>query len=459
MRGPQSGSTALRRGRRHSRARDQSNSTKSGSRRLRLLVYLAWAHVLLDPHRWLGSVGPSVFHRTETLVLGTLLLVILLKPGRYLKEWRRIVPFALLMVVACVSMPFAANNGLARIGIKALLLYFALGIVTLAEVRSPRHMIPILALLCLQYGWWFLHGGLHGAVPWHPILGNEDSFGPLMVMGFAWTLHYGLAARRGTNERRAAFLLAVASVVGLAASFTRGATLAAGLVAVLIWLRSDRKGAVALAIAAGVITLTVAADTFFAEGAFWAEIQSSFDEGFDHGTGQDRWILWMTAVDVFKHRPVVGVGLNNFGIYAFENLDIEMLAGWYGQTPGAMWGRSTHSIYFQILSETGLVGTFAVLWMMVSFFRNHSHLRSKRIEARWSRDTAGRLKLRPITYGLDAAMLAYLATGFFYDQFISVHWLFTLYITSQLLYHVAARGTSRVRPREPTCPSPVRRHG
>jgi len=78
-----------------------------------------------------------------------------------------------------------------------------------------------------------------------------------------------------------------------------------------------------------------------------------------------RLLLWSTAADEFMHSPVFGVGWGNFA--APHGWDIPF-------NPGVL---AAHSIYLQLLAETGLVGFVAFFYLVVQSWRQaRSQLRS-----------------------------------------------------------------------------------
>jgi len=185
-------------------------------------------------------------------------------------------------------------------------------------------------------------------------------------------------------------------------------------VLVALWLRSPRKMAMLGWIALASVIVVIASEVFFPGGGFWREMQT-VTAGFDDPTGSDRRDLWQTGWQVFLRSPLFGVGPINFGAYASENFEFGEAPGFYAW-PGHLYGRSLHNIYVQVLSEQGLVGVAIFLFMLTDFVVRNRRLRTTRAMEYWETVTGGEVKLQFIALGLEAAMLGYLASGYFYDQ-------------------------------------------
>jgi O-antigen ligase len=103
--------------------------------------------------------------------------------------------------------------------------------------------------------------------------------------------------------------------------------------------------------------------------------------------------------DVLAQHPLVGLGLNNFSVY-FEFV-----------TGRTNWG--AHSYYVALLVESGLVGTFVFGLFVLYLFRRLGRLRAiGRGLAALGDPVAARV--RPLAWGLAAALVGTLAANFFY---------------------------------------------
>ena len=73
---------------------------------------------------------------------------------------------------------------------------------------------------------------------------------------------------------------------------------------------------------------------------------------------RDRFFYWASSLEIFKQRPVLGFGPGSFGVqYARFKI------------PAAMETQHSHSIFFEILAEGGILGIATFLWFWVLLFR------------------------------------------------------------------------------------------
>jgi hypothetical protein len=233
-----------------------------------------------------------------------------------------------------------------------------------------------------------------------------------------------------------AFVLAGLSLIGVVSSIARGAVLAAGFLALYMWYRSGLRGQTLAAAALALGVVGVSADVLFPGGAFWQEM-STVSDGFEDATGFERSLLWKAAWHTFLSSPIFGVGAGNFGIFTSEHLWLSTeLQDFYSQ--GQLWGKSVHSVYFQVLSEFGLVGTIAFVALLIDFWKRNAQLRSEALVAGWWSGTGQLFDLRMLSRALEAAMVGYLASGFFYDQ-LYVHPFYSILTVNAVLHANAKR--------------------
>ncbi|MFH2068674.1 MAG: O-antigen ligase family protein [Candidatus Omnitrophota bacterium] len=69
---------------------------------------------------------------------------------------------------------------------------------------------------------------------------------------------------------------------------------------------------------------------------------------------RDRFFYWASSLEIFKQRPVLGFGPGSFGIH-YARFKI----------PAAMETQHSHSIFFEILAEEGLLGIITFLWFWI----------------------------------------------------------------------------------------------
>jgi O-antigen ligase len=406
------------------------------------IVYFAWALFLFEPEWFLaGTFGLQPLKRIAFFMFPILTVVAVFTPGRRRVYW----PMAIFLVLHTVGLPFVLNRGQAMEPWKLLLQVLVLYAASLATINSVRRALPLVTMYLAHFAWWALHGLPGGRVGWHYALSNEDGYGPLMGIGLGFATFMSIGDHPKRSKRIAALVAGLCGI-GVVASFARGAFLAAGLVLFVLWLRSPRKLAMGVTIIVLGLTFVIAAGVMFPDGAYWTEMQTILD-GYSDATGSDRRMLWAAGWTVFLRNPLVGVGAGNFGVYASETFHLAEAEGHYAH-PEHFWGRSLHNIYYQLLSEQGIVGSAIFLWLLIDFVRKNRAMRRPDVLERWSRMADGRYDLRAVVLGLEAALVAFLANGYFYDQLYTGH-LYALLGINLVLWTVTKPDSLAVKQDQP----------
>jgi O-antigen ligase len=402
-------------------------------------AYGLWFIILCDPQWWLSVRAGSAILQVPTALFAVFLLMTLAKLPREL--------FPALLVFflyTALTLPLAWNPLYALTPTKQLLLYYVLTLGTLAFVKSYRQAAPLLLLVfVLQFLWWGAFGARTGNVRWHPTNSNFDGYGPQVVLGLA-TCYYFFMAARPRVLKTLAVIAGVLAIVGVVASFARGAAVSAAAVLFWVWFRSPKKGKGTIMLAGAALVVLAAGSLIIKKGrtpegditqrSLWSEL-ATIGVGED-ATEDDRFVLWSIANKVFLRRPLIGVGAENTGPYAAENFEAGTLGGNYNANPGRLYDRDMHSTFFQVLAEYGIIGTALFGWVLVDFWRRNRRLRSRQYVETWAAMSGGTLDLRNLALGLEACMVAFLCTAFFYNQ-LFVPWLYFILGMNVLLHRIA----------------------
>ncbi|MDR6973972.1 O-antigen ligase [Streptomyces sp. 3330] len=198
------------------------------------------------------------------------------------------------------------------------------------------------------------------------------TFGPQDVMGMATVVAFGLICAVGlalgrtpVRQRVIAACSALALLVPLALSFSRGAWIATVLTcAVQLALAGPRRALKvgAVAAAAGVILV----GGFGFGSAMLQERVNSITQVRDapDQSVTDRYTMWAAAVGMWRDQPLTGVGLKGFPEHRDGHASLALSSG--SDTDGAGGGfvkqplLSPHNMYLLILSEQGLIGLLAL---------------------------------------------------------------------------------------------------
>lgn len=378
------------------------------------LLLCLWVLRLFKPE-WLISFyvpGTTFLRGVPTLVLYGL-LVYALVIGKRIQVHKPI--FVYLGSIA-LSTTVAYNTGLARgifFGMLDTAIFFS---INLMLVTTDRQIRTILNLYMGAFAFYAVWGITHnGRVLFHNALADEDGFGPFMDLGVG--LCAFLVLKDGKQNYRP-IIAGLFSVLGLIASFARGAFLSLCGTVVFVWLHSPRK---ILAGVVGVVVgifFVVAASVMFGGAKYWEEM-ASINESLVDKKKEGRHYLAEKAVQLFLLHPILGTGPRCYGPALSKTISAYEADVNTGYRLDQLYVRVPHNIYLQLLAEQGLVGGCTFL-SMIGLFWFHNRKIQKYYEGRVR--TYGAKNVSPvlrehyfISLALNGAMLAYLMNGFFYD--------------------------------------------
>jgi O-antigen ligase len=196
--------------------------------------------------------------------------------------------------------------------------------------------------------------------------GAQDVMGMATVVCFGLVCAVGLAlGRTPVRHRVVAACCALALLVPLALSFSRGAWIATAVTCTVQLLlaglrRALRVGAVVAAL--GVILV----GGFGVGSAMLQERINSITQVTDapDQSVTDRYTMWAAAVGMWREQPLTGVGLKGFPEHRDAHASLALSAGSDTEGAGAAFRKqpllSPHNMYLLILAEQGLIGLIAL---------------------------------------------------------------------------------------------------
>lgn len=419
------------------------------------MVFFIWFLYLFEPARLFAHYIP-VLQPLKWLPTILLIAAIFYWLNSSVKKYNYnafTVFLALSLFGTVIAVINGGNWGIARQINRQIFQFYMLGILTFSffnDIEKNNKLFYLYFLYILYFAIWgifslkfnpinhFIDPGARTIVPWHPWLDNRDGFGPLMVIGLAFSFYY----YRAVESRRLKLLSLISlifCVAGIILSFGRAVFVAMAITIVYMWYQSKGKlyGMFLLIVAAIVILFTVS--IISPDNKYWETMQT-INDGLSEGTGADRKVLWRWAWMEFINYPIFGVGTGNFGI-AIVKLIPQDEALRHGYTEGRLWGRALHSAPFTILSEYGLVGTLAVIFLIIDFIntnRRNKNISLALLKGEVSVKSHGIMPTQAKTFyyislALMACFLAFWINGFFYE-IIYASFLWNLIVINRLLY-------------------------
>ncbi|MFI1226823.1 MULTISPECIES: O-antigen ligase family protein [unclassified Streptomyces] len=315
-------------------------------------------------------------------------LAVLVCGGRLLHLRRRPLSAAAALVLGLPAVGFAvatvtaADPAAALPGLVRYLQVFVLVPVAvfllLRDAYGFRIVAGSLVLLAVVQGVTGVHQYVTGTGASY--MGEDiravGTFGPSDIMGMATVVAYGLLAAAACALRApdsapawlrpGAAVLAVALIVPLTLSFSRGVWIAtAAAVLVVLALTGRRQALTSLAVlgAAGVVLVGgfgIGSEMIADRVASVTRVTQDPDRSVS-----DRYAMWSAAGAMWREQPATGVGLKGFPDHRDGHASIGLSSGSDTAGAGQEFRRqallSPHNMYLLVLSEQGLIGLTALV--------------------------------------------------------------------------------------------------
>jgi hypothetical protein len=245
-----------------------------------------------------------------------------------------------------------------------------------------------------------LYGAVNGQGVYriNAVSGDPNHLGIFLLMPLLVLTPIALRLPRGhVWRKRLAWLLSFLFLVFLA-TLSRSALVGLFAGMLILWgpyrrLFRRRSFLRPLGSVLGLVLVVVLARLHF----FWTVLKTRVETS--GGSESAHFQVYSFVPDVFRMHPLFGLGLNNFSIY------------YEARTGKTNWG--PHSFYVALLVETGLVGTLLfAAFVSYLFVRLQALQRIGRALAAARDPEAARV--RPLAYGLTAALAATLVANAFY---------------------------------------------
>lgn len=281
------------------------------------------------------------------------------------------------------------------------LFIFTLGFL-LYSFKMSQHGTRSWAAIGFQFRDW----GTYGAPGWFQ---NSGEFGIQMTIFFPLALYVWIELRKQWPWWKSLLFVSmpVTAVLGMIASSSRGALLGGAAAAMWMLFKSRYK-------VRGFTVLAVLAVVLYA--LIPAEQKGRLSDSGSDKTSVERLDMWKDGLQIAREHPLLGVGYFNWIPYRVAQGKRMLLS---------------HNIFIQCMTELGYTGLMVLLALIGSMFwmNNESRRRLRRLPDRkpflWS-----------MAYGLDAALIGFLCSGFFvtvlYYPFLWINLAFTTALYSIL---------------------------
>jgi O-antigen ligase len=324
-----------------------------------------------------GSGGGSLADAVSGLVVAVCVAVTLRRAERPLTRTAAII-LGMPVVGIAVAAAGSDSPSSALVGMVRYCQIFVLVPVSVLVLVRDRRDFRLLAWSFVGLALWQGSIGIQqyltgtGASYMGEDIRAVGTFGPTDVMGMATVVSYGLVAAVGlalgarTAARRTpALLCALALLLPLALSFSRGAWIATVVACgAQVLLAGVRRAVRLFAVTAAAAVVLVGG--FGVGTQLLQERMSSITQVADapDQSVTDRYTMWAAAVDMWSEHPATGVGLKEFPVHRDSHASLALSSGSDTAGAGAAFKRqpllSPHNMYLLVLSEQGLTGLVAL---------------------------------------------------------------------------------------------------
>ena len=247
-------------------------------------------------------------------------------------------------VLLCLVMPLVVTT---RLRMNVLLMVLAAGIAFHGVVDGLKFLVT---------------GGSHIArgVQKH---GDNNHYALIIAMGLP--LLYFVSRQSARRVVQWAWLIAlVLSTLAVVATRSRGAAISLGVIAVVLVVLSKRRLALTM-----MIVLMGAAVSFLAPEEWFSRVKT-VESAQEDTSFLGRVVAWKRSTAVARDSPFFGGG-----VYAIQTPEVHeqyrddpgLLA--FVETPYIEVAKAAHSIYFQVLGDTGFLGLLIYLTMIAHALR------------------------------------------------------------------------------------------
>lgn len=375
---------------------------------------------------------------TLALSLGALVL-----EKKYFRPFNRAdgaLLFFSIVILASITTAYDPAHAVSNLKLFAnwILIYYLIANLIDTEKRFFVFMLSFLvwSLKMAQHatrswaasGFSFRSWGVTGAPGWFH---NSGEFAIQMTVFVPLAAYFIIALRKywPTWKTWLMYSLPASGIIGVLASSSRGGQIGMGVVVLVMAAKSQKK------IRALTVLLLVA-------GAGWLMLpeaqKTRFSQAGDDETSQARLAYWEDGIEIMREYPALGIGYENWvpfyrNYYRGSGTNRE---GHQGQLP--------HNIFVEAGAELGFTGLLAFLLLIgATLYLNH---RSRHLAPRCPGESEF---FYYMAHGLDAAMVGYLASGFFvtvlYYPYFWVNLAMTAALYTVVVRQARAPGSSKAR--------------
>ncbi len=316
----------------------------------------------------------------------------------------------LLFLILALHIPFARNGFWAYTQAKGFLMYFPFLLSAIYFINTfdrLRLFINIwIGLMCYISFNIIVHGAGEGSGG--SFLSDENDYSLLLNMMVPFSF-FMLFVEKNLIKKLFYLFGCCLATMSIIVSASRGGFVGLLSIGFVMWFFSPKKIVTLLVLCvAALLIYNFAGDAYFQEMATVTDTEES--------TSSARIESWKSGVNMFLSHPL-GVGGRNFMVWFPDHQTAHFKR--------VMWGREAHSLWIQLLTETGIFGVMIYGFLIKCNLKDIFRLK----KYKYSED-----KDMIYTYYLSLAFLASLAGYFSSGCFVSVlYYPHFFYVTAMIV--------------------------
>jgi probable O-glycosylation ligase (exosortase A-associated) len=274
-----------------------------------------------------------------------------------------------------------------------------MAVVTLLTITSRERLHGLVWVIALSLGFFAAKGGVFVLMTGGEfrVMGPRESFiaeNNALALALIMTLpllRYLHLETKNKLVRWGLLGLMVLTAFSIASSHSRGAFLAASMMALVLWLKAPNKMRGVLVVAAVITTVL----SFMPEK--WFERMETIQTYQADESAMSRIEIWKFAYELALDRPVIGGG--------FKTFTEELVLQYAGPDTQKY---DPHSIYFQVMAEHGFVGLGLFVMLGILAYRSGSAVIAAardRPDLRWAHNLASMVQVSMVGFAVGGAFL------------------------------------------------------
>ena len=396
----------------------------------RFSFYLILVYLLLEygrPQVYLPFL--STLHLPAITII--LLALSLFVSDKMMLIQKQTILFLTLLGIMVIHGPFAVNNYWALMIFITMSMNFIALLSLVQFVDNPEKYDRLVKIWLGIHIFLAVIGIVNKGTGIGGFLGDENDL--CMTLNMVIPFPFFLSIYASGKEKIYYILLTCLFLFVIILTESRGGFVGLSATFIYCLIKTKRKAITALIVGLLAVFAVLVAPT-----TYWKEVRSITEEVPHGGSEEERIYTWRIGWNMFLDNPIIGVGQGNFP-WEFQKYEHEVTGSdelFYGRSVA---GRAAHSIYFTLLPELGLIGTFLFVLMVYynignlnvvkKISRNHKNKNINKNRIPNPGDQVSRFYY--IALALEGGMVSYLVSGAFISTlYYPNFWVLTGFILS-----------------------------